>query len=201
MVCSRSSLRPPPGPLPRCRPTASSSSMKMMHGAFALARSNRSRTRAAPTPTNISTNSDAATEKNGTPASPATALASSVFPVPGGPANRQPLGILAPSRVYLPGLCRKSTTSCSSSLAPSTPATSPKRTSVCGTSWNLERALAKSSIREARLAAPLPALLPRLMMKRKKRVSATNNTTSNTKSPMLKRLLFFGPSSTVMSTP
>ena len=44
--------------------------------------SNRSRTRDAPTPTKSSTNSDAAHEKNGTPASPAMALASSVLPVP-----------------------------------------------------------------------------------------------------------------------
>ena len=54
-------------------------------GAFSLAWSNRSRTREAPTPTNISTNSEAAMEKKGTPASPATALARRVLPVPGGP--------------------------------------------------------------------------------------------------------------------
>ena len=33
---------------------------------------------------------------NGTPASPATARASRVLPVPGGPTSRMPLGILAP---------------------------------------------------------------------------------------------------------
>jgi hypothetical protein len=70
---------------PRWRPTASISSMKMMQGEFCLACSNRSRTREAPTPTNISTKSDPEMEKNGTPASPATARASSVLPVPGGP--------------------------------------------------------------------------------------------------------------------
>ena len=43
----------------------------------------RSRTRLAPTPTNNSTNSEALKEKNGTPASPATARARSVLPVPG----------------------------------------------------------------------------------------------------------------------
>ena len=37
-------------------------------------------------------------EKNGTPASPATERASSVFPVPGGPYRRTPLGMRAPSR-------------------------------------------------------------------------------------------------------
>ena len=81
-VCSRSSL-PPPRPAPRWRPTASISSMNTMHGAFFFACSNMSRTRAAPTPTNISTKSEPEIEKNGTFASPAIALASSVLPVPG----------------------------------------------------------------------------------------------------------------------
>ena len=83
-VCSRSSL-PPPIPAPRWRPTASISSTKIIAGAACLACSNRSRTRDAPTPTNISTKSEPEIEKNGTPASPATALATRVFPVPGGP--------------------------------------------------------------------------------------------------------------------
>ena len=43
---------------------------------------NMSRTREAPTPTNISINSVPAAVKNGTPASPAMAFASSVLPVP-----------------------------------------------------------------------------------------------------------------------
>ena len=38
-------------------------------------------------------------EKKGTPASPATARASSVLPVPGGPIKRIPLGIFAPRTV------------------------------------------------------------------------------------------------------
>ena len=122
-VCSRSSL-PPPRPAPRWRPTASISSMKMMQGAFFLACSNMSRTRLAPTPTNISTKSEPEMEKKGTPASPATARASRVLPVPGGPTSRAPLGILPPRRWNLPGSLRKSTTSWSSSLASSTPATS-----------------------------------------------------------------------------
>ena len=41
-------------------------------------------------------NSEPLIEKNGTPASPATARASSVFPVPGGPISSTPLGICAP---------------------------------------------------------------------------------------------------------
>lgn len=50
----------------------------------------RFRTLAAPTPTNISSNSEPEQKKNGTPASPATALARSVFPVPGLPVRRTP---------------------------------------------------------------------------------------------------------------
>ena len=62
--------------------------------------------------------------KNGTPASPAMARASSVFPVPGGPINKTPLGIRPPSFWNFPGSRRKSTISCSSNCACSTPATS-----------------------------------------------------------------------------
>ena len=94
-VCSRSSLplKPPPS---RFLPMVSISSIKTMHGAFSLACLNRSRTLAAPRPTNISTNSEPEILKNGTPASPATALASRVLPVPGGPTRRAPRGSLAP---------------------------------------------------------------------------------------------------------
>ena len=46
------------------------------------------------------------TEKNGTLASPATARASIVFPVPGGPTSNMPLGILAPTSVKRPGFLR-----------------------------------------------------------------------------------------------
>ena len=75
-----------------------------MHGAFCFACSNRSRTRLAPTPTNISTNSDAEMLKNGTPASPATARASSVLPVPGGPTSSTPLGECAPRERNFSGM-------------------------------------------------------------------------------------------------
>jgi hypothetical protein len=126
-VCSRSSW-PPPRPAPRWRPTASISSMKIMHGLFCLACSNRSRTREAPTPTNISTKSDPEMEKNGTPASPATARASRVLPVPGGPTSRAPLGILAPRRWNFWGDSRNSLISVSSWTASFAPATSAKAT-------------------------------------------------------------------------
>src|SRR5213075_890457 len=95
-------------------------------GEFCLACSKRSRTRLAPTPTNISTKSEPEIEKNGTPASPATARASRVLPVPGGPNSSTPLGIRAPSAWNFFGFSRNSLISCSSSTASSTPATSLK---------------------------------------------------------------------------
>ena len=88
LVVAAERRRPPP----RERPMASSSSMKMIAGAAFLACSKRSRTRLAPTPTIISMNSEAESEKNGTSASPATARASSVLPVPGGPRQQHALG-------------------------------------------------------------------------------------------------------------
>mmetsp|Transcript_11011 Transcript_11011/g.31913 ORF Transcript_11011/g.31913 Transcript_11011/m.31913 type:complete len:277 (+) Transcript_11011:1445-2275(+) len=133
-VCSRSSF-PPANPAPRCRPTASISSIKMMQGAFFFACPKISRTREAPTPTNISTNSEPLIEINGTPASPATAFAKSVLPVPGGPSRMTPLGMRHPLLVYASGCFKKSTTSHNSSLAPSHPATSSKVTPVSGTIW------------------------------------------------------------------
>ena len=102
----------------------------MIHGAFFLASSKRSLTLLAPTPTNISTKSEPDIVKKGTPASPATAFARSVFPVPGGPTRIIPFGILAPSFVYLPGSFKKSTTSASSSFSSSSPATFVKFTLV-----------------------------------------------------------------------
>ena len=101
-----------------------------MQGEFRLAWSNRSRTRLAPTPTNISTNSEPEMEKNGTPASPATARARSVLPVPGGPTRRTPRGILAPRELNFSGYLRNSTTSWRSAFASSTPATSANVTTV-----------------------------------------------------------------------
>ena len=62
--------------------------------------------------------------KNGTPASPATARARSVLPVPGGPTRSTPRGMRAPRVLNFSGNFRNSTTSWSSVLASSTPATS-----------------------------------------------------------------------------
>ena len=123
---SRSSFPPAAAFLPRALPIASISSIKIIQGAFSLACLNKSRTRDAPTPTNISTKSEPDKEKKGTLASPATALANKVLPVPGGPTNKAPFGIFAPKSVYFLGFLRKSTISITSTLAPSKPATSLK---------------------------------------------------------------------------
>ena len=117
-VFSRSSFDEKPPFLLRARPTASISSMKTMQGDFSFAWRKRSRTREAPTPTNISTKSDPEIEKKGTSASPATAFARRVLPVPGGPTSRAPFGIFPPRAVYFLGFFRKSTISITSSLAP-----------------------------------------------------------------------------------
>ena len=122
-VCSRSSF-PPPTPVPRTRPTASISSTKIIAGATCFAILNKSRTRDAPTPTNISTNSEPEIAKKATLLSPATALASIVFPVPGAPINRIPFGITAPISRNFFGFFRKSTISASSCFASFAPATS-----------------------------------------------------------------------------
>ena len=125
-VCSRSSCPPITKGPPRERPIASSSSIKMMQGALLRACSNNSRTRAAPTPTNNSINSEPLILKNGTLASPETARASKVFPVPGGPTSNTPLGIRPPKRWIFSGAFKKSMDSFSSCLALSAPATSAK---------------------------------------------------------------------------
>jgi hypothetical protein len=98
-VCSRSSFAPLTATEPwRERPIASSSSMKMIEGAASFAFANRSRTREAPTPTIASMNSEAEIEKKAACASPATARASSVLPVPGAPESSTPCGIRPPRR-------------------------------------------------------------------------------------------------------
>ena len=110
---------------------ASISSMNIIQGALSLAWRNKSRTREAPTPTNISTKSEPEREKKGTCASPATAFASSVFPVPGAPTSNAPFGILPPRFVYFFGFFRKSTISITSCFASSSPATSLKVIFTC----------------------------------------------------------------------
>ena len=98
--------------------------MKMIAGACLRASRNSRRMREAPRPANISTNEAADCEKNWAPDSCATALASSVLPVPGGPCSSTPAGTRAPRSRKRLGSRRNSTTSRSSSLASSTPAMS-----------------------------------------------------------------------------
>ncbi|MNX98059.1 hypothetical protein D3C86_1304480 [compost metagenome] len=110
-VFSLSSFPPDILLFPLALPTASISSMKIIAGDFSFACLNKSRTREAPTPTNISTKSEPDKEKKGTCASPATAFANKVLPVPGGPTNKAPFGILPPRFVYFSGFLRNSTIS------------------------------------------------------------------------------------------
>ena len=133
--------------------------MKMMHGAAFLPCSNISRTRLAPTPTNISTKSEPEMEKKGTSASPAMARASSVLPVPGGPTMRTPFGMRPPSFWNFFGSRRNSTSSCTSSLASSTPATSLKVILF------LSRAIMRARLLP-KFSAPLPAM--RICWRKKK---------------------------------
>jgi hypothetical protein len=102
--------------------------MKMIAGVCFLAFLNRSRTLVAPIPAYNYTNYEPLTEKNGTSASPAHALASMVLPVPGGPARRAPLGTLAPMALYFCGFFKKSTNSLTYILAFPSPAISLKCT-------------------------------------------------------------------------
>ena len=76
-------------------------------------------------------------------ASPATALASNVLPVPGEPNRRIPFGILAPISTYFLGFFKKSTTSSSSCFSSSQPATSLNVTVLSFASLALD--LAKSN--------------------------------------------------------
>ena len=125
-VFSLSSFEPVKLFFPLALPIASISSINTIEGDLSLACLNKSLTLEAPTPTNISTKSEPDREKNGTFASPATAFANKVLPVPGCPTKSAPFGILPPSIVYFLGFFRKSTISCTSSFAPSSPATSLK---------------------------------------------------------------------------
>ena len=107
--------------------------------------------RAAPSPANISTNEEADWAKKVAFDSCATALASSVLPVPGGPCSRMPRGTRAPSLRKRLGSRRNSTTSRSSSFDSSTPATSSQRTAAaeeglisCGLVRGMRRSIQSS---------------------------------------------------------
>mmetsp|Transcript_22112 Transcript_22112/g.73175 ORF Transcript_22112/g.73175 Transcript_22112/m.73175 type:complete len:312 (+) Transcript_22112:149-1084(+) len=123
---------PPSPPSPRLDPMESTSSMKMMDGAASRAMTKSSRTMRDPSPMYFCTSSAPETRTNVQSVWCATARARSVLPVPGGPSRSTPRGVFAPTLVNFSGYLRKSTTSTSSSLDESQPATSSKVTPVLG---------------------------------------------------------------------
>ena len=104
---------------------------------------------------------------------PATALASRVLPVPGGPTSSTPLGMRAPRARYLSGWRRNSTISRSSSFSSSAPATSRKETLLSwGTSWI--RASPKCDIRSWAPPGPAPVIRAiRFISRMNPRITAT----------------------------
>mmetsp|Transcript_95386 Transcript_95386/g.267164 ORF Transcript_95386/g.267164 Transcript_95386/m.267164 type:complete len:234 (+) Transcript_95386:309-1010(+) len=84
----------------RLVPIASISSMNTMAGAFSRARRNTSRTMRGPSPKYFCTNSEPTMRMNVAVVWFATAFASIVFPVPGGPYNSTPLGGSMPICAY-----------------------------------------------------------------------------------------------------
>ena len=122
----------------------------------------------APTPTNISTKSEPEMVKNGTFASPATALANSVLPVPGGPTIRIPRGILPPTFMNFAGSLRKSTNSFTSSFASSQPATSVKFVFTCPPSSSFALLLPKV------IGPPLPPTPPCIFLIKIKNIANSN---------------------------
>ena len=152
--------------------------MKMIAGAASFACWKRSRTRDAPIPTIASMNSDADAEKKGTLASPATARASSVLPVPGAPDRSTPRGMRAPSFRYFSGLRRKSTTSTSSFSASSMPATSSNVTV-----W------VSASTRLARERPNCPSTPPPAPADAARRNNQMNSATSRIVGPKLNRIV------------
>ena len=167
-VCSLSSW-PPPSPAPLCLPTASISSINTIQGDCFLACSNISLTLEAPTPTNISTKSEPEIVKNGTFASPATALAIKVLPVPGGPTIKTPLGIFPPNFWNFVGSLKKSTNSWTSCFASSHPATSLKVVLTLPPSINLALLLPND------IGSPFPDMPPCICLIKKKNIAKSNN--------------------------
>mmetsp|Transcript_41039 Transcript_41039/g.49325 ORF Transcript_41039/g.49325 Transcript_41039/m.49325 type:complete len:300 (+) Transcript_41039:122-1021(+) len=97
MVRCTSESPPDPPPSPRLEPMESISSIKMMEGAASRAMTNNSRTIRLPSPIYFCTNSAPLTRMKVQSVWCATARASSVFPVPGGPYRSTPLGCATPN--------------------------------------------------------------------------------------------------------
>mmetsp|Transcript_611 Transcript_611/g.2437 ORF Transcript_611/g.2437 Transcript_611/m.2437 type:complete len:280 (+) Transcript_611:925-1764(+) len=96
MVRCTSESPPPEPPSILALPMESTSSMKMIEGACSLAMTKSSRTILLPSPMYFCTSSEPLTRMNVQSVWWATALASRVFPVPGGPYRRTPLGWAIP---------------------------------------------------------------------------------------------------------
>ena len=122
-------------------------------------------------------NSHADELKNGTFASPAMALANSVLPVPGGPSRSTPLGIRAPTFVYLEGSFRKSMISSRSSFSSFSPATSFRVILLSFPVLILARLLPKFIILLP--LAPAPAFWAFIIMKKKIMITAAITSTGS----------------------
>ena len=119
-------------------------------------------------------------DRKWTPASPATARASRVLPVPGGPTSSTPLGMRAPRARKRLGSFRNSTISCSSAFSSTAPATSLKVTLRCSSAPVRVRALPKRAVLSPP-APPPPAPLWRRNMKYHSSPKMARMTTQGTK--------------------
>mmetsp|Transcript_4080 Transcript_4080/g.13969 ORF Transcript_4080/g.13969 Transcript_4080/m.13969 type:complete len:213 (-) Transcript_4080:29-667(-) len=135
-ICARSSTlsrrldssAPLAASRPRSPMSASISSMKTMDGASSRATAKSVRAIFSDSPQNLLSSADAEQSKKRTPWTPATALARSVFPEPGGPKRRTPFqGLRAPEKNF--GATRGRTTASLRDRFPfSRPTTSSKVT-------------------------------------------------------------------------
>lgn len=105
------SLSPPAPSSKRAPPMASTSSKKIMQAFLLRAISKSSRTIRAPSPTYFWTSSEPITRMKVASVRFATARAQSVFPVPGGPYSKTPLGGSMPSLTNRSGYVGVKTTS------------------------------------------------------------------------------------------
>ena len=117
-------------------------------------------------------------ERKPTPASPATALASRVLPVPGGPTSSTPLGMRAPRERYFLGSFRNSTISRSSSFSSSAPATSAKVTFLSLS----DRVRVRAEPKRAILSGPMPPPWARITRKYHMAPSSSATTTKGSSS-------------------
>mmetsp|Transcript_90898 Transcript_90898/g.164147 ORF Transcript_90898/g.164147 Transcript_90898/m.164147 type:complete len:508 (-) Transcript_90898:115-1638(-) len=122
----------------RLRARASTSSRNTMHGCKRWASAKSRFTSCVPCPAYFEAwKSLPEAARKGKPTSPANARAQCVFPTPGGPSSKTPLGAVAPIFLYFSRLTRASTRSLSSDTASSWPWTSCNVVSTRSTTWKL----------------------------------------------------------------